>query len=214
MKYYPLAVDLRGRTCVVVGTGTVAERKVGQLLEVGARVRMIGPQVSPALEELARAGRIELERREYRPGDLAGARLAIAATDSPAVNAAIYAEAEERNALCNAVDDLASCSFIAPSVLRRGDFTVAVCSGGAAPALAARVRQRLEAEIGPEYGDAVAVLAELRKEIAGRCADPVERRAFWYRVIDQAVLAPGLPGDADAVRARVRGMLGDETVPR
>ncbi|HXL10858.1 MAG TPA: NAD(P)-dependent oxidoreductase, partial [Gemmatimonadales bacterium] len=119
--FYPAFLDLRGRCAVVVGGGAIAEQKVAGLLEAGARVSVISPSVSRQLEDLEVGGRITIERRPYRPGDLAGAFLAIAATDDRAANRAVWDEAQARGVLLNAVDDLPHCSFIAPAIHRQGD---------------------------------------------------------------------------------------------
>src|SRR5581483_10147284 len=151
MRYYPVLLDLAGRPCVVVGGGAVAEGKVPPLVAAGARVTVIAPALTPALAAQQRAGRFTHLARAYRPGDLAGAFLVIGATGDPEVNRAVHAEATERGALINVVDDPPHCGFILPSVLRRGDLVVAVSTSGSAPALAVRLRERLERELGDEY---------------------------------------------------------------
>src|SRR5260370_32861497 len=143
--FYPFFLDLRGRRCVVVGGGNVARAKIRELLHAGAAVTAICPDPSFDLEELATLGRLEILWREYRTGDLEDAFLAIAATDDRETNAEIWAEAEHRGIPINAVDDLPHCSFIAPAVHRQGDVTVAVSTGGKAPALAVRLRDRIAA---------------------------------------------------------------------
>ena len=130
MSFYPVFLHLQGRRGVVVGGGAVAEQKVVGLLEAGARVTVVSPDLTWKLEDLAATGAIEVRRRSYRRGDLEGAFLAIAATDDRSVNADVWAEAEERGILLNAVDDLPHCSFIAPAVHRAGDIAVAVSTAG------------------------------------------------------------------------------------
>src|SRR5204862_74193 len=124
------------------GGGAVAEQKVLGLRSAGAHVTVVSPEPTLRLAHLATGGEIELRRRPYRSGDLAGAWLAIAGTDDRAVNARVWAEAEREGVLLNAVDDLDHCSFIAPAIHREGDITVAVSTSGKSPALAARPRQR------------------------------------------------------------------------
>src|SRR3989454_10943418 len=123
-QFYPAFLDLRGRRAVVIGGGAIAEQKVVGLLDAGARVTVISPGVSRRLEDLEAAGTVTIERRPYRPGDLAGAFLAIAATDDRGANRAGWAEAETRGVLLHAGDDLPHCRFIAPAIHRQGGVAV------------------------------------------------------------------------------------------
>jgi precorrin-2 dehydrogenase/sirohydrochlorin ferrochelatase len=141
------------------------------------------------LETLAEAGRIIFIDRPYRRGDLAGAFLVIAATDDPAANQAVWREAERRGCLVNVVDDPAHSNFILPAVVRRGDVSVAISTGGASPALARRLRERLETLVGPEYGELADLLAELRPQLLSRFESGEARLAVALRLIDS-----GLPG--------------------
>ncbi len=129
MTFYPVFLNLRGRRAVVIGGGAVAEQKVLGLLGAGAHVTVVSPETTRRLGDLAAAGGIELRRRPYRSGDLAGAWLAIAGTDDCGANARVWAEAEREGVLLNAVDDLDHCSFIAPAIHREGDITVAIWWG-------------------------------------------------------------------------------------
>src|SRR5205809_3374785 len=159
---YPVSLDLEGRRCVVVGGGTVAEHKVQGLLDAGAAVTVVAGEFTPALRELAARGELELLPRPYARGDLAGAFLTIAAADDGAVNAEVFGEASERRVLCNAVDDVEHCHFAVPSIVRRGELLLAISTGGRAPALAKRLRQRLADELGWEWEALVDVLGEVR----------------------------------------------------
>src|SRR2546422_5729937 len=136
---YPAFLRLQGRRCVVVGGGAVAEGKVLGLLDAGARVTVVSLATSRRLDDLVGQGIIVVWRRPYRAGDLAGAFLAIAATNDDVGNGAGWAEAEARGVLLNAVGDLPHCSFIAPSIHRQGDVTVAGSTAGPSPGLAVRV---------------------------------------------------------------------------
>jgi siroheme synthase-like protein len=184
---FPVALELTGRRCVVVGDGDAAEAKVAALLEAGAVVTVVGDEPGPVLRDLETAGRIRLRRRPYRRGDLRGAFLAVAATDDRVVNASVHREATKRRVLLNAVDDPGHSHFAVPSVLRRGDLVVAVSTGGRAPALARKLRLDLEEQLGPEYGELVTLLAEARQEAA-----PARARidfATWARRWEQALRA-------------------------
>ena len=208
MDYYPAFLDLRGRNCLVVGGGVIAERKVESLLECEARVKVVTREVTDGLAELAQSGSIELDLRDYAPDDLLGIFLVIAATDDPTVQARIGAEAKKRGLLVNVVDDPANCTFIVPAVARRGELSIAVSTGGRSPALAARIREKLEGLFGPEYEEWVDVLGQLRAPLAVRFPDPDERKAAWYRVVDSDCLELIRRGERDLMQKQLDDLLG------
>ncbi len=205
MTHFAVGLDLRDRMCVVVGGGSVAERRTGGLLASGARVTVVAPTLVPGLEARAAAGEIAVRRRPYVEGDLAGAFLAIAATDAPEVNAAVAAEARARGVLVNVADDPARGDFIVLATVRRGDLQIAISTGGRSPALARRVREDLERLLPPEYDQLLAVQAELRTELqqAGVTVAPEQ----WQAAPDAEVLALLRAGDRAAARARLRARL-------
>ena len=199
--YYPVYLDLTGRACVVVGGGRVAERKVATLLKYGADVTVISPEVMPALEILVEQERIIVERRGYVRGDLAGAFVVICATDSEEINRAVYSEAEEHGVLVNVVDVPPLCNFIVPSIVKRGGLQIAISTGGAAPAVAKRVRKRLQEEFGEEWGPYVALLGEVRVLAMSAMEDDAERRTFFERVADSDLLARFTRGETPTAEA-------------
>ncbi len=156
---YPIFLDLSGRRCVVVGGGEVAGRKARKLLQARARVVVISPEIRPELESVAS----EIHRRPYREGDLEGAYLAFAATDSREVNAAVAREAKERGIPVNVADRPSDGDFALPSTLRRGGLQVAVSTGGASPTLARRIKDELEGIFGPEWAGIVEELGRNRR---------------------------------------------------
>jgi len=205
--YYPIALKMEGRLALVVGGGVVARRKVESLIECGARVRVVAPEAEPALAEMADAGGIELRRRPYEPGDLEGAFIAIAATDAPAVNTRVAADARARGVLVNSVDKPEECDFIATAVVRRGDLLISIFTGGSSPALSKRIREQVEALIGPEYGDLVALLGKLRPEVMAARATERERTEVWRRILDSDVPALVRAGRVADAEARAREMV-------
>src|SRR5207302_1232042 len=205
--FYPVFLDLRGRRAVVIGGDAVAEQKVRGLVAAGAPVTLVSPDVTPALTDLGRRGAIELRRRGYHDGDLAGAWLAIAAVNRT-VNAAVWAEAERLGVPLNAVDDLEHSSFIAPAIHREGDITVAVSTGGKSPALAVRLRQRIARLVGRAEARLCALLGELRPELAARVPDARGRTALWYRIVDSDVIDFVRRGDIDGARGRIAELVG------
>jgi precorrin-2 dehydrogenase/sirohydrochlorin ferrochelatase len=156
---YPIFLDLSGRRCVVVGGGEVANRKARKLLQARARVVVISPEIGAELESVA----VEIHRRPYREGDLVGAFLAFAATNSREVNAAVVREAKGRGVPVNVADKPSDGDFALPSTLRRGRLQVAVSTGGASPTLARRIREELEAAFGPEWAGIVEELNAARR---------------------------------------------------
>ncbi len=156
---YPIFLDLSGRRCVVVGGGKVADRKARKLLQARARVVVISPEIGAELESVA----AEIHRRPYREGDLEGAHLAFAATNSREVNAAVAREARGRGVPVNVADEPSEGDFALPSTLRRGRLQVAVSTGGASPTLALRIRDELEEAFGPEWAGIVERLNAARR---------------------------------------------------
>ena len=168
MSYFPIYLDMSRRRCLVIGGGAVAERKIAALLEAGAEVTVISPDVTDAVAGLSKQKAIRVTARRYEDGDLDGFELAFVATDDPQVNAAVYREGRSRGVWVNSADDPARCDFILPSVLRRGDLTVAVSTGGTSPALARTVREELELYFTQEYESLAKLAAEVREELSNR----------------------------------------------
>lgn len=176
MAYYPVFLRLAGEPCVVIGGGEVAERKVESLLAAGARVTVVAPALTPGLSQRAARSEILHRPRPYRDGDLAGARLAYAATDDEAVHAELAGAAAAAGVPLNVVDRPQWCSFIVPAVLRRGDLAVAVSTGGGSPALAGRARDAIGSALGPEWERALDVLALLRQHLQAQALPSPERQ--------------------------------------
>jgi precorrin-2 dehydrogenase/sirohydrochlorin ferrochelatase len=194
-------VDIEDRRCLVVGGGPVATEKVGKLLDHGGAVRLVTPEMTPELEELAAAGRLhEVHRRTYRADDLDGCFLVIAATNLEVVNRMVWEDAEARNILCNVVDVPPLCNFIVPSIVRRGELALAISTGGASPVVATHIRRELEAAYGPEWEALVNLLRELRDDLKDRYLDMPSRRDAVRRLMDTDVLRRLAEGDEDGAR--------------
>jgi siroheme synthase-like protein len=163
--YYPIYLNVCDRKCIVIGGGKVALRKVQILLEYGAEVDVISPELAPELIKLAQDNQISTFSREYKDGDLEKAFVVIAATDSDEINRQVAAEARRRSILINVVDDAMYSDFIVPSVMRRGDITITVSTSGKSPALARKLRTQIERDIGEQYVPLTDLIAEVRKEI-------------------------------------------------
>ncbi len=177
MDLFPIFLKIAARPCMVVGAGHLAESKIESLRAAHAKVTVIAPAARPSIVELAAAGEIEWQQREYVDGDLAGQFLVVAATDNAAVNRAVYREATERNVICNAVDDPPFCDFYFPSVVRRGDLQIAISTAGASPALAQRLRKEINAQLPLDAGDWVADLGNLRREVTQM--EPLNEERKW-----------------------------------
>lgn len=165
MPLFPIFLKLTGRPCTVIGGGNLAESKIESLLGANARVTVIAPRANARVAALAESGDIVLRVREYAQGDLAGQFLAVAATDDPAINRAVFAEAEAAGVLINAVDDPPFCDFYFPSVVRRGDLQIAISTAGASPAFAQRLRKEINQLLPLDTGDWLTELGNLRREV-------------------------------------------------
>jgi precorrin-2 dehydrogenase/sirohydrochlorin ferrochelatase len=165
MSLFPIFLKLTCRPCTVIGAGRLAESKIESLLTAGAAVTVIAPHATDRIAAMAEAGEITWHQREYAAGDLTGQFLVVAATNVPAVNRAVFAEAESSSILINAVDDPPFCDFYFPSVVRRGDLQIAISTAGHSPALAQRLRKEINALLPLDTGDWLAELGNLRREV-------------------------------------------------
>ncbi len=181
-RYYPIFLNVRGKRCVVFGGGRVALRKVKVLLEHGASVKVVSPDLCPELSELARAKAIRVFHKEYEPGDIEGALIAIAATTESDTNQKIADEARRQKTLVNVVDNPEQSDFIVPSYLNRGDLTIAVSTAGRSPALTRKIRTRLEQTFGEEYAPLTDLIKEVRAELRKRSV--TVRGDDWQKVLD------------------------------
>lgn len=165
MALYPMFLKLEGRKVLIVGGGKVAEEKIYAVLRSANDVTVVSPEITPKIREWVQDGLVQHVAAEYRSGMAGEFFLVIACTDSEATNHQVYEEAQKAGVLCNAVDDPAFCDFYAPAVVSRGDFQIAISTGGNSPALAQRVRKNLEEEYGPEYEYWMGWLGRMRQGI-------------------------------------------------
>jgi precorrin-2 dehydrogenase/sirohydrochlorin ferrochelatase len=198
---YPVNLDVRGRRCVVVGGGRVARRKVEGLAECGAVVHVIAPSISAEVKAAATSW----DERAYATGDLDGARLVITATDDVGVNQRVFDDADAAGVWVNSADDPERCSFTLPAVARQGPITVAVGTGGASPALASWLRDRLAADLGPEYATLAGLLAEARAMVKaeGRSTEGLA----WQKALDSDMLVLIRGGRISEARERLKTCL-------
>lgn len=207
-KHYPVFLDLTGRPCFVIGGCAMAEEKVKGLVAAGARVTVISPDMTPGLAELGVEEKVDFIARRYRRGDLRTAFLVVVVSQAPPVVQAVWEETRGRNILVNTLDNVPHCDFIAPSIVRRGDLTVAISTGGKAPVMAVRLRQKLEKELGPEHARFLELAGMLRAPLARLWPDFETRRALWYRLIDSDILYLLRRGNESAALARIKEILG------
>jgi precorrin-2 dehydrogenase/sirohydrochlorin ferrochelatase len=213
LAYYPVFLSIRGKRCVVIGGGLVALRKVRALLDCGAKVTVVSPTLHPDLAHLAEVGRISPIRREFKRGDLAGSIIAIAATDERLINQKVSDEARDRGVLVNVVDSSEQSDFIIPSFFRRGDLTIAVSTAGMSPALARKIRTKLEGLLGEEFALLLSIIGDVRSGLQqqgiGVAADA------WQEALDLDLLIglvqEGRPEEArDILRARLEAHQGEK----
>jgi precorrin-2 dehydrogenase/sirohydrochlorin ferrochelatase len=183
MSLFPMFLKLSGRLCLVVGAGRVGEPKIQGLIAVGATVKVVAPEATEEVAQWSRAGQIDWQRRRFEPSDLHGVFLVVAATPSQELNASIYRDAQALGVLCNVVDDPANCDFYYPSVVRRGEFQIAISTNGSSPALAQRLREELEQQFGPEYEAWIEALGRERQRLFALPLDPAERRRILHRMV-------------------------------
>ncbi|MFL9628084.1 siroheme synthase CysG [Aeromonas jandaei] len=212
MDYLPIFCRLDNKPVLLVGGGEVAERKARLLLDAGAQLTVVAPELDPELAELAASGSIEWLAGEFAPQQLAGKWLVVAATDRREVNALVYQSANQARIFANVVDDPKRSSFIMPSIIDRSPLMVAISSGGKAPVLARLLREKLEALL-PQHLGAVATFAgSLRERVKARFASMGERRRFWERLLGADRLGQALArGDHASAHQLADSLFADES---
>ena len=186
--YYPIYVELHEQPCIVIGGGKIAEGKVEGLLTAGAQVTIISPSLTSHLHTLVEQNKVAYISRTYQHGDLADAFMVICATDQTEINHQVWQEASTNRQLVNVVDDTPRCNFIAPAIFRKGDLNIAISTGGKAPALAVRLKERLQKEIGPQYERFLELSGQLREPLARNIPDFETRKKLWYELVDSDIL--------------------------
>jgi precorrin-2 dehydrogenase/sirohydrochlorin ferrochelatase len=209
MKYYPIFLDLSGCSCLVIGGGEVAERKVAALLQARGHVTVISPTLTPQLQLWGEAGTIVVHQRLYRSGDLHGFSLIFAATDDEDLHRRVADEAMSTRAFLNVVDQPALCSFIVPAVVSRGDLTIAVSTGGASPALAGKIRRTLEQQYGPEYGLTLRLLAQVREWVKTKKMAAEERQQVLTALVESPLVEYVRERQIKEIDALLQNTLGE-----
>ncbi|MBE8954600.1 MAG: bifunctional precorrin-2 dehydrogenase/sirohydrochlorin ferrochelatase [Quinella sp. 2Q5] len=206
MKLYPLNLDVAGKRCAVVGGGNVALRKIRGLLEAGALVRVIAPEICAGVSKLVDGGEIFWTRENFSPDMLNDELLVIAATDSPEVNRHVADAAQSRKILANVVNG-AGGNFFVPSGIRRGDLLLTVSTEGNSPAFAKFLRQMLEAELGESFSAGLDIIARYRREVKHRLPNPQARKIFWQQILTQEAWQLLKSGQLDELEAIINHAL-------
>jgi siroheme synthase-like protein len=188
MSLLPIFVKLRDRLVVVVGGGIIAEGKIESLFAAEAHVRVVAPQVTPAIAQWIALGKVEWRAKAFDPSDLDDAYLVIAATSAPGVNEAVFREADGRGILCNAVDDIEHCHFYYGSVVQRGDLQIVISTNGKSPALAQRLRVQLERQFGPEYELWLEWLGAAREVLRASDSSAETKKVLLHQLASQPML--------------------------
>jgi siroheme synthase-like protein len=196
---------VRDRPVLVVGAGRVAGRKIEPLLDLGALVTVVAPEVGDEVRGWHAAGRITLHERPFEDTDVDGVWLAVSATPDPAVNAAVKAAGDARRVFVNSADDPEHCSFTLLSVVRQSDVVVAIGTGGRSPALATWLKGWARAELGPEYATLLDLLSERREAL--RATGVSSESADWQRAFDSGILDLVRSGRIDEAKELLRTCL-------
>lgn len=187
-KYYPILINLENKKCKVIGGGKVAERKVKTLLEHGANVEIISPYATDLLLSYFQEGKIILQKRQYRYGDLNNCDLVFAATDDEAVNKMCLKESTEKKLLFNIIDNPEECSFTTPSCLRRGHLSISISTDGKSPTLAKKIKEDLEEQFTEEYSEYIEILGRLRDKVKNEVQDINLRKEILNQLVYSDIL--------------------------
>ena len=207
---YPVFLDVRDRKCVVVGGGEIAARKAAALGDSGAHVTIISPDLCAELQARAGRGDVAHVAGGYEPGVLDGAFVVVAATDDMDVNRRVSADCRARNIVVNVVDVPELCDFHVPSIIRQGDITIAIGTGGKSPALSRRLRLMLQEQVGPEFAQLLDILGHWRETVKQNIPGQKRRHTLWVNILDSGVIDDLHAGNTSQAEQKVRTMVEQE----
>ena len=210
MSYYPILVDLEGKKALIVGGGRVAERKAETLLEYGASIDLVSKELTHTLELLVEGRRITYLGPEFRETLLDSVFIVVAATSDKDLNRKVSLSARRKGLLVNAVDQPQDCNFIVPSIVKRGDFLIAVSTSGKSPALSKKIRKDLENQFGEEYRAFLLLMGRLRDRILSRGLPQEENSRIFHQLVDSPLLKALSEDSREDVRAILQEILPDE----
>jgi len=202
-KLYPIFLDISQRTCLIIGGGQVARRKVESLLEHEAKVIVVSPGADQLIEKWAEGKRIIYKNREFLEEDLNEVDITFITTDNPILNSSISKLCRKKGILVNAVDDPTNCDFFVPSVVRRNSLILAISTEGKSPMFAKKMRQQLEHIISPEYGEFVDLLGEYREWLKENVRSIEDRKMLWERIIYSDIFDLFMVGEKEKARERI-----------
>ena len=186
MKFYPINLDIKNKSCVVVGGGEVAFRKIRDLLSAGANVKVIAPEICAGVEELFQRGKISLLRKNFSPDMLGDEIILIAATNNPEVNRQAAESAQSKKILVNVVEGSGG-NFNVPSTIRRGDLLLTISTGANSPAFSKFIREMLETELGKNFGAGLEIISARRREVKKLLPNPQARKIFWQKFLTREI---------------------------
>ena len=207
MDYFPAFLNLKDRSCLLVGGGVVASRKADLLLAAGARLTVVAPEICPTLQRYVASGRITHRVGRFTPSDVNGHWLVVNASDDPELGSQVFEAANAARIFCNSVDDKGLCSYVTPAIIDRSPVIVAVSSGGAAPLLARKIRTQIETILPARLGHLATLASAWRDRVKNRIDDLLSRRRFWEQVFDGAVYDDVLAGRPQSARRNIAALL-------
>ena len=207
MRYYPVNLDIQNKNCLVIGGGSVAERKIQTLIKCGAIVTAVAIKASDAIKALADLNKINLKIKKYESADLKDMFLVIGATNNNQVNCNISADAKRLKAICNIADCPKKCDFILPSIVKKGDLVISISTSGKSPALAKKLRKDLQKQFGEEYAKVLNLLGVIRKILLSRAHEPEAHKDVFENLINSRLFEAVKKKDTDAVKTIINDAL-------
>ncbi|NNC78505.1 MAG: uroporphyrinogen-III C-methyltransferase [Woeseiaceae bacterium] len=209
MDYFPVFLKLNNKSVLLVGGGQVAARKARMLLDAGARLTIVTPETNAAVDALGKTRNVTIKRRRFRSSDIDGHWLVVSASNSPNVERDVALAAENARVFCNAVDDIANCSYITPAIVDRSPVVIAISSGGTAPVLARRIRTMIETQLPAALGDLAQLAARWRVKVAGTLTSFSSRLRFWEQVFDGRIAEAVYSGNSELGDELIAGLLDE-----
>lgn len=207
--YYPVLLDLKGRKCLVIGGGIVAERKIKPLVKAKAMVTVISLEITVSLKQMAEKKKIHFINDHFRERYLKGAFLVVGATNNPEVNHHIFQAATKADKLVNIVDSPAECNFLVPSTVRQGDLSISISTGGKSPALAKKMRKELEIQFGKPYRDFLVLMGKLRPRVLDKFSGAKYRNKIFQALVDSDLLILFKKGLKDKAEIKAEQIIND-----